>query len=612
MKSPVREVRVVFYRANCFPHEALGPLGVTVAVDHARRASQSSNSDQQLPIHLLLWPHPAVLETVYQEVASQMPHWPKCSVGLLRRPVARVALWGANTAAFLAKFLSCPPNHTGQIDIHRHKFFQACCRSQSTLFNVWRPNEVLALDSTLTVVSPIGEEVTDANASPSVDKKFKLRWPTRAADSALWAEVVDETRGHEIKESLSEQSGTIIKAEGWSREEMIWKAWESMSEKIVLGQATAEEVLRNHKATTPAAGAEAIPLLLTYQRPVKGTTSLVDRIHGSPVFHMILPLASVPSLLEKLVKSQCVAVGRQEVAYLQTRQGQLTFPQDFLDCAAGWDFWQDSYQRQVDRVSRRPPSKRQLPAFHRRWDGASMLAFGIIARWLRSQEAVYNSTTMETSDAVAVEEMDGSAPRPVFVVVRNEQYLTAFQPSDQGTALPPLPQLTMLHVQLRPIARGIPRSAALIIGAIANDAEFLRELYLTKQKGGVSPLQSAYVKKDSSHRCTGVHISKKTVALLSSIALGGAGAGEQLDSVDGRPMLGFVTSGLPPHTNHSHRLNRYGDSAQFCSVGFAQASLLHSYISSPSTAGDIRERNDLVFFWNFGSHWLRPAIVKLM
>eukprot|EP00981_Chlorochromonas_danica_P005704 scaffold1172_cov180-Ochromonas_danica.AAC.31 len=702
LQFAAREVISLFYHPYSFPRDALGPIEVTIRVDY----DQSKGDD--LHVQLLLWTHPTLLQTLSEALntvkedqgSSSSSSSPSLvQVGLFEVPLTRLTLYSERARDVLLN--SIRPSLSSPLDQKRGQFFQESLQSLTRLRNVWKNGFLLALN-----IHP-PTLVQEANGS-SMDEKeeeggdsherkpssIKLTWPNRASQSSLWSKTGEEDPPNDSREinklplrlSLDRQMN-IRKYQNeiaaWSTIDTLWSDGEQLkqqlqSNKMVMAvdRSRVTAVMRHlfPKDTTSASSTTStIPILVIQRHAVNQSYTLLDNGRQSTTlsFDIITSYEHVTSLLHHIIRQgqrqgqgQTTLLGSEEVSFLNVKHHQLSFPQDYLDTSAGWEYWTNRFKQYQTLLRLRPPSKRFLKCYHRRSLVHSYAGFYMIRRWLKYYEAQYvacreeeeevemqqedeknNNPPHGSSDeevnkeeeVEVEEEMDNkvNSTIPSFVVIRNQLYLSSFLPplpshnnnnnnseeeeENEKAGLPTLPQLTMIHVQLRPISKGLPHTAALILLPLESDYNDLVTLYdlhinpperkKTLSYHVVTPLDGGKL----SSSWSGVKLDQSTLRYLSKQARSCYESSDEMmmiEKVAGRQVLGFVTTGAPPHTNHVNKFMN-NDKLGFLSIGLAHASLLYDHLAESSRSRN-RERNDFVFFWNVGSHWLRPGIVKFL
>lgn len=303
-------------------------------------------------------------------------------------------------------------------------------------------------------------------------------------------------------------------------------------------------------------------------------TSTDDDVSG---WDVILPSSWVRTVWCSLQFAGAAAIGLEEAEAIDTLSGQLSFPRDYPDTAAGLEYRDRKKRELSELLAKRPRRIAHL---------AAKLEQSCAPDWMQL--------------------FDDDTSLPVWI--RTNQYLQPFLPPQQSAskrkpfwqsikkgssendsrqdivqmdAFPhALPFNTIVSVSIVAASRGVPASGARLFQPSAEDIACFE--YYFQQKRSVD--------------LSGVRRLGEWRGIEEEVPLCAA-------KDTPRMLIGFVSSGLLcPRGN--------------CGVGVGGCNALRLYETFRSNLlhvqYDVRDARRLVLFQNPGSRWLRPAILNVV
>lgn len=539
--SSHQEAQFVIHEAHTFPTCAIGPITMSICP-----------SDEKTDIkHVWFWSHPAIVdkvEALLHDLFSMQP--------IRRSDVARLSLFGSQALRMIANVIR-PPAERDPV----HQFLQEVPYAKAKK-DLWRDGAILtcaALDCRHLSFAKGGVA--------SVRTRHTSAWKKPMSSG-----ITTSPRGQHIQMPDITPGSSL-----WSSEEVQRMNASVPTDTTINRERFAERLMRKSLLSGDTFQTSPIPSSIPASFPVAiikraarssayASIPLRHAAHSYPVqvsnrpelrravaqYDIIVPAAWLRVLWQALIFSGAFAVGLDEVETISTLQAVPSFPRDFIDTAAGEEYWATKKSVYDSIISKRPKNKRKIVS-----------TVGCIP----SIECLWSDVELDKPLAIVrnAAYIDALVP-PALQGWNRYNYGKTVCACDDISPCPVLPFRTLVPIILRCTGRGVPAEGAELLCPTANEYALWR-----------------------------FHDEHKTDMQLSGKRLR---EWPGVQSEENRNPVGYITHGLQSTVSEDK-----------IAIGLVEACRLHAMLCDALATGGTQYM--LVLYRCRHAKWIRPALFDL-
>ena len=617
------ELSLLVYSRGSFPHNCYGPIKIC----YLPSASIPSRQDK-----IWIWTHPSFYADFLDELQQCVDDYyssqadegaQKIIIQNITSGMNRFSIIGASAASLIAKAFTTRQSSSAH---STEAFYEKIINSEG-LLRVWQNGQILGINC---ADHRYPREHDTRNSSRRSYER--LVWPNTNA-SSLHSDLWDDQNRARASSIFLPDHQLNMRRKMLNNSRIHLK---SLSSTTINGKVSAFEQA-------------ALPLLII-------RNDLANHVHATDTksiqgWDIIVPSRWGASIFNHLHLLGGRVVGVEEIEYLQTYYGHISFPRDFPDTKVGEMYWLDKSIDRNKKIQLRDkckPTRATKSAYSSNSSDINDESdddddddddnddddnddddydddnddnnndddddddVGAISHCSGSKMAMDevqdNSTGFNDKIIANLEKVAIASEESVrndnyfkdFVIVRGKEYLESFNPllpNSEGINVNPLPELpfsTLVTVLLRRVGRCMPATGAAIYSPLLNDYRLYVHYNTNKTKR--TSLRGTRLGK-----WTGVELNNISTPCNSHIFSSGT---KNIEGEDGsRVLLGYVTAG-------NQYQYRFSDKA----IGICDITKLHkSYLTLIDVSSSLGKTHcehgcGLILYRNPNSKWLRPAL----
>lgn len=485
---------------------------------------------------------------------------------MISPPLARISLIGESSMELLRSMMLRRFGKTPSCS--NIEFFSKATASTQTLNNVWQHGKILSF--------PSNNENFVKNISASTNSNAALKWPVDGSQSTLW------DINNLISSSQSGKSGDTIDSSARNNKS-VWNLIQKQLQNSFSGEPIDLTTVNNQLSQSEGTADNQFFVILVRRRNARKVQSLHEKDFDG--WSIILHSDHVKDVFVEFTAKGAIAIGVDEMEYLQMINGILSFPRDFLDSDHGSLYWTEKENELMELIRRRPKSKQQFSTF------ASISSLLADAREAGNELTVIrnysylSAFSLPTSSIALTKEVVTKMELLVSNIDGGEEmYLV----NNNIEPLPKLPNLTFVHVRIRALGRGLPKVGGVIFATTHSDLLQFAKHHLSHKTRLHADMNGGRNKAFHENPCP------KSWHGLKVIDVG--------EFSRDRLRLGVITSG------YHDRCNR----GKFEPIALCNVEKIHETARQNYELFGHPYSHKVVLFQNPGSQHLRPAFIEYL